>query len=149
MIIDKIKNFSLENYINNDISLENFFELLKDNDLPEEVYTQLLCMMRQISVLAHSVMFLTDLATKRGILDISAGKMSVEGKDLSQEDEYFMTEAACFIVSFSKYMDQLHDQENVLLTTLLLNEMFGNGNEINPESEDMIDEDENEKYEVQ
>ena len=148
MIADKIKNFSLEDYIKNDMSLENFFELLKDNDLPEEVYIQLLCMMRQISVLAHSVMFLTDLATKKGALDISAGKMSVEGKDLSPEDEYFMSEAACFIVSFSKYMEQLHNQENALLTVLLFNEMF---NQINPESEDAIDEDEdeNEKYEVQ
>lgn len=120
MLKDKIGKLTIEDFLNNEKVFKTYLKLLKDEKIPEEVYVELVSLMRSSFFLHKAVVILGSVLVKQGGMDISPdGEIKVKDDKLSEDEVFALTEAFTFIKDFKDYEKPINDEQIELLSYLV------------------------------
>lgn len=120
MLKNKIEKLTIEDFLNNEKVFKTYLKLLKDESLPEEVYTELISLMRSSFFLHKAVVILGSILVKQGGMDITPdGEIKVKDDKLSEDEVFALTEAFTFIKDFREYEKPINDEQVELLSYLV------------------------------
>lgn len=120
MLKNKIEKLTIEDFLNNEKVFKTYLKLLKDESLPEEVYVELISLMRSSFFLHKAVVILGSILVKQGGMDISPdGEIKVKDDKLTEDEVFALTEAFTFIKDFKDYETPINKEQVELLSYLV------------------------------
>ena len=120
MLKDKIGKLTIEDFLNNEKVFKTYLKLLKDESLSEEVYVELISLMRSSFFLHKAVVILGSILVKQGGMDITPdGEIKVKDDKLAEDEMFALSEAFTFIKDFRDYEKPVNDEQVELLSYLV------------------------------
>lgn len=138
MIPEKTDNFTIDEFLNNEKMIENYLELLKNEDIDPSVYMTMMYLMHNNIHTVKSILVLADVLGRKGILQIGKeGEITIDGDTLTAEEKISLTESFCLVREIAPYLERLGNEEIEALSALFLNEVLGSDKNINTDSEEV------------
>lgn len=124
MLKDKIKELTLEKYIDDERTLEEFFEAVEDEDIPDYAYQLILKLMREFRTASQHVAILTNYLDLKGLIKFTPEGIMLEGYDKNDEAKELLQEGYMTMKPISKNFDRLEEFEQTLLAVMYINGLF-------------------------
>lgn len=138
MIKEKAEKLSIEQYADNNLMLESYLELLRDNDIDPSTYIEMMYLMRNNIFMVKAILILGDYLSKRGLLEITDdSQIILKGEEIDQNEVFALTETFRLIGDITPYMAQVGEEELELLNILFENEILKQCGEIHTDSEEV------------
>lgn len=138
MIKEKAEKLSIEQYADNNLMLENYLWLLRDNDIDPSTYIEMMYLMRNNIFMVKAILILGDYLSRNGLLEITDdSQIILKNEELDQNEIFALTETFRLIGDITPYMAQVGEEELELLNVLFENDVLRQCGEIHTDSEEV------------
>lgn len=124
MLKDKLKELTLENYIDDEKTIEEFFEAIEDDNIPDYAYQLILKLMREFRITSQLVAVLTSYLGSKNLIEFTPDGVMLKDYDKNNEAKEILQEGYMTIKPVSINFDRLEDFEQTLLAVMYINGLF-------------------------